>query len=200
MWKYQAIVIGASAGGISALRQVLAAFPAGFPLPVLIGQHLHPLQDSPVILFQSLACGLAIKEADEKEPVRPGWAYFAPPNYHLLVEKDHTLSLSVDAKVNYTRPSIDVLFESAADAYGWQLIGVILTGANQDGAQGLRLIQARGGLVMVQEPESAEAAFMPRAALQALAAPANYVLPLAEIGPQLAQLGFQTLAGDPANG
>ncbi|HEX2556963.1 MAG TPA: chemotaxis protein CheB, partial [Nitrososphaera sp.] len=106
------------------------------------------------------------KDADEKEAIRPGFVYFAPPNYHLLVESDHTFSLSIDPKVHFTRPSVDVLFESAADAYGARLIGIILSGANQDGAAGLRYIKQRGGLTIVQDPADAEVSYMPRSAIE----------------------------------
>ncbi|MBN1876767.1 MAG: chemotaxis protein CheB, partial [Anaerolineae bacterium] len=140
MSEYQAIVIGVSAGGTTALKQLLPVFPRTYPLPLIIVQHLHPQQDKTLIELYNNLSALTVKEADEKEPIRPGYAYFAPPNYHLLIEDDKTFSLSIDEKVNYARPAIDVLFESAVDVYGPHLIGVILTGANNDGAAGLRRI------------------------------------------------------------
>jgi two-component system chemotaxis response regulator CheB len=164
---YAAIVIGASAGGTHALQQILPRLPADFPLPIMIAQHLHPLQDGAAIIHYSGGSALIIKDADEKEAIRPGFVYFAPPNYHLLVENDRTFSLSIDPKVNYTRPSVDVLFESAADAYGPALIGIVLSGANQDGAAGLGYIKQRGGLTVVQAPPDAEVSYMPQAAIQA---------------------------------
>ena len=112
----------------------------------------------------------------DKEAIKPANVYFAPPNYHLLINDDKTFSLSIDDKVNYARPSIDVLFESAVDVYAPWLVGVILTGANNDGAQGLRLIKERGGLAIVQDPQTAESAYMPKAALEATQV--DYVLPL----------------------
>jgi len=149
------------------LRELLVAFPATYALPIIVVQHLHPLQDNlfPEHLNQKIV--LTVKEADEKESIETGCVYFAPPNYHLLIEEDRTFSLSVDERVNYSRPAIDVLFESAADVYGSGAIGVILTGANNDGAQGLRLIKEKGGLTVVQDPETAESPFMPRAAIEA---------------------------------
>ena len=124
-----------------------------------------------------------MKQADEKECILPGVIYLAPPGYHLMIEEDKTFSLSVDSPVNFARPSIDVLFETEADAYGARLVGVILTGANSDGSRGLKKIKDSGGLVLVQDPESAEAATMPRAAVEGTEV--DYVLPLEEIGPFL---------------
>jgi len=177
--KYQAIVIGASAGGTSALQKILPALPAAFPLPIIIAQHLHPQQDGAALLYHCEGCTLNIKDANEKEALRPGFVYFAPPNYHLLIENDQTFSLSIDAKVNYTRPSVDVLFESAADAYGAALIGIILSGANHDGAAGLLRIKQRGGLTIVQAPQEAEVNYMPHAAIE-LVAP-DHILPASEM-------------------
>jgi two-component system chemotaxis response regulator CheB len=121
-----------------------------------------------------------VKEAEEKEPIRTGYVYFAPPNYHLLIEDDLTFALSIDAKVNYSRPSIDVLFESAVHVYGSQVVAIILTGANNDGAQGIRLVKAQGGLAIVQDPQTADSPFMPKAALEAT--PVDGVLSPREIG------------------
>ncbi|MBN1178521.1 MAG: chemotaxis protein CheB [Anaerolineae bacterium] len=182
--RYRAVVIGTSAGGTAALAQLLPMLPATFSLPVVIVQHIHPLQASPAIVYYHRQCHLVIEEAALGGVVEPGRVYFAPPNYHLLIEDDRTFSLSVDVKVNYARPSIDVLFESAADAYGRHLIGVILTGANNDGARGLRRIKEHGGLAVVQEPDTAEVSYMPRAAIDAVSV--DYVLPPPEIGALLA--------------
>lgn len=186
---YQIIVIGGSAGAVTALHELLPVFPAGYPLPIVVVQHLHPQQDSYWIKHFANRCALPLKEAEEKEPIQGGCIYFAPPNYHLLIEADKTFSLSVDARVNYARPSIDVLFESAADAYALRLVGVILTGANDDGAHGLRYIKERGGLTIVQDPHTAESSYMPRAALAAT--PVDYVLPLPEIGRLLVEIPRQ---------
>jgi two-component system chemotaxis response regulator CheB len=163
---YQAVVIGASAGGTTALQKILPFLPADFPLPIIIAQHLHPLQDGAAIIHYAGGSALTVKDADEKESIRAGFVYFAPPNYHLLIEDDFTFSLSVDAKVHFTRPSVDVLFESAADAYGPGLIGIVLSGANQDGAAGLLRIKQRGGLTVVQDPQDAEVSYMPKSAIQ----------------------------------
>jgi len=129
---------------------------------------------------------IVVKEAEDKEPLRSGIAYLAPPGYHLLIEPDRSFSLSVDARVNYSCPSIDVLFESAAHVFGESLIGVVLTGANKDGAQGLKIIKEHGGLAIVQNPESAEARSMPQAALAAVSA--DYVVDLEQLAPLLVQL------------
>ena len=167
--QYQAIVIGVSSGGMSALKIIFSALPANFALPIIVVQHVGPRSDGKWIDLLNAKSLLTIKEADEKETVEKGTIYFAPSNYHLLIEKDKTFSLSVEERVNFARPSIDVLFESAAEAYKTALIGVILTGANHDGAQGLKLIKEFGGLAIVQNPETAETGYMPRAAIAAVA-------------------------------
>lgn len=181
---YQAVALGASAGGSAALRRILKRLPADFPLPLIVVQHVHPQQDGAAFLYKD--CELKAKDADEKEPILPGAVYFAPPNYHLLVEDDFTFSLSIDPKVHFSRPSADVLFESAADAYGAGLIAVVLSGANQDGAAGLRYVKRRGGLTVVQDPRDAESPFMPNAAIEA-AAP-DFILPADSIAALLLEL------------
>jgi two-component system chemotaxis response regulator CheB len=162
---YEAVVIGASTGGTKALRQVLKALSSDFPLPIFIVQHLHPLQDKATIAKFHENCSIPIKEAEEKESIQPGQVYIAPPNYHLLIEDDYTLTLSVDPRVNFARPSIDVLFESAVDVYGGNLIGIILSGANDDGALGLQYVSSMGGLTIVQNPTTAVSSSMPLAAI-----------------------------------
>jgi two-component system chemotaxis response regulator CheB len=184
--KYQVIVIGGSAGAMMALVELLPDFPADFPVPIVIAVHLHPRQDNAHIERLAEHCALRVKEADEKESIQAGAIYLAPPNYHLLIENDRTFSLSIDERVNYARPSIDVLFETAAHVYGPQTIGVVLTGANNDGANGLRLIKERGGLAIVQDPRMAESAFMPRAALETT--PVDHVLAVPEIGKMLVKI------------
>ena len=184
--RYQIIVIGGSAGAMAALTKLLPVFPTGYPLPIVIAQHLHPWQDDYHLEHFGDQCALPVKEARDKESIEAGTIYFAPPNYHLLINDDKTFSLSIDDKVNYARPSIDVLFESAVDVYAPWLVGVILTGANNDGAEGLRLIKERGGLAIVQDPQTAESAYMPKAALAATKV--DYVLPLPEIGKLLLEL------------
>jgi len=184
--KYTAIVIGVSAGGMNALGKILPVLPEDFPLPVIIVQHLSPQSDNYMIRYFDNNSNIKVREAEEKEPVKPGVAYFAPPNYHLLIEQDHTFSLSTEGRVNYSRPSVDVLFESALDAYCSGLIGIILTGANNDGSRGLKRIKECGGLAIVQEPASAEVSAMPEAALKLTAV--DYVLKLEEIAPLLVKL------------
>jgi two-component system chemotaxis response regulator CheB len=175
----EAVVIGASAGAWEALSAILPALPAHFSLPLMIVVHMPP--DRPSILaelFQT-RCRIAVREAEDKEPIVGGTAYFAPPDYHLLVEADKHLSLSSDEPILYSRPSIDVLFESAADAYGPALIAVVLSGANEDGAAGIKAVADAGGTAIVQNPESAFAAAMPEAAKAAC--PGAQVLSLQEI-------------------
>lgn len=178
--RYQAIVIGTSAGGLTALHRVFSQLKAKFRLPILIVQHVSPNYESrlPMLLSQ-YGTGL-VKEAEDKDQIREGNVYISPPNYHLLVEPDKSLALSVQDRVNYSRPSIDVLFETASEAYCESLVGIILTGANSDGANGLSTIQKRCGLTIVQSPESSEFDAMPRAALAASSP--DLILPLNEIG------------------
>ncbi len=178
--KYKALVIGASSGGWAALKQVLGVLPRDFPVAVVVAMHRHPHSDDYLETSLDHECAVRVKQADEKEIIEAGTVYFAPPNYHLLVEESHSLSLSVAEAVHYARPSIDVLFESAAYVYGDRLIGLILTGANCDGAEGLRKIKAVGGLGIVQDPTTAFADAMPRAAITA--ANPDHILPCDEIG------------------
>jgi len=179
---YEAVVIGVSAGGLNALGSILPQLPADFPLAVIIVLHLHPSSDLFLITHFAKLCSLPVYEADEKEEILPGTIYFAAPNYHLLVERDKTFALSVDQRVRFARPSIDVLFETAARAYSHRLIGIILTGANDDGATGLAMIKKEGGLAIVQNPETAEVETMPEAAIEACSV--DYILDL----PDIAQL------------
>jgi two-component system, chemotaxis family, protein-glutamate methylesterase/glutaminase len=183
----QAVVIGGSAGSWAALDQILPALPANYPMAIIVVLHFHPHQAGTLATLKQNACLLKIQEAQEKEPIQPGVIYIAPPNYHLLIEDDHTFSLSIDPKVNFTRPSIDVLFESAAHAYGRSLVGVILSGSNHDGAHGAQVIHMNGGIVIVQTPSSAEATAMPLATLKGTETEA--VLSPGEIGFYLADLG-----------
>jgi two-component system chemotaxis response regulator CheB len=163
--RAQAVVIGASAGAVQALSRILPILPADYPLPVLVVVHIPAdRSDLLALLFRS-KCRLAVKEAEDKEPILPGFIYFGPSDYHLLVEADRSVSLSADEPVFFSRPSIDVLFESAADVYGAGLVGVILTGANEDGARGLRAVSEAGGAALVEDPAEAFAPTMPRAAL-----------------------------------
>jgi two-component system chemotaxis response regulator CheB len=180
---YELIVIGASWGGLNAVGEILAALPAELGCAVVVAQHRRG--DTPeggLAGLLALRTRLPVADVEDKSPIQSGRVYLAPPDYHLLIEEGY-FALSVDERVNYARPSIDVLFQSAADAYGERVVGVILTGSNQDGAAGLARIKARGGVAVVQDPRSAERHEMPAAALAATHADA--VLPLAEIGPFL---------------
>jgi two-component system chemotaxis response regulator CheB len=178
--RYQAVVIGVSAGGMEALITILPELPCDFPLSVIIVQHTHPTSDDFLARYLDERCCVKVKQADEKEKVLPGVVYLAPANYHLLVETDKTLSLSTELPVSFARPSIDVLFETVADAYGEKAVGVILTGANHDGSQGLLKIKKAGGLAVVQDPETAEAVAMPQAAIETVQP--DHILPLKKIG------------------
>ncbi|MBF2068468.1 chemotaxis protein CheB [Fischerella thermalis] len=190
--KYQIIVIGTSLGGLEALQVILLGLPKTFPVPIAVVQHRHKDSDDTLrVLLQSYT-NLVVKEAEDKEEILPGWVYLALADYHLLIEsKDKTVSqpyfsLSTDVPVTYARPSIDVLFETAADAYNQKVIGVLLTGANQDGVQGLAKIKARGGMSIVEEPESAFCSIMPAAAIAF--GVADQVLPLVDIASFLVKI------------
>jgi len=146
---------------------VLPSLPARYPLPLIVVVHISPQQGGSLAELFQAKCRVTVKEAEDKEPVAAGTVYFAPADYHVLVERSLSLSLSSEEPVNFSRPSIDVLFESAADAYGGALLAIVLTGANEDGAQGVRAVCEAGGAVIVQAPETAEARVMPDAALAA---------------------------------
>jgi two-component system chemotaxis response regulator CheB len=187
----QAIVAGGSAGAIEALRTILPALPADFPIPIAITLHVHPNKPSHLAQVLGMRCALVVKEAEDKEPLLPCTVYLAPPNYHLLLETQRCFSLSVDDPVLFSRPAIDVLFDSAADAFGPALVGLLLTGGSEDGARGLARIGRAGGVTLVQAPSTAAVPFMPEAALR-LSTP-DHVLPLDEIGPFLARLDQRRL-------
>jgi two-component system chemotaxis response regulator CheB len=166
--RIEAVVIGASAGGVHALLAVLSALPAGFRLPIVAVLHLPEDRDSLLVdIFQN-RLQMAVREAADKESIAPGTLYFAGPGYHLSVEMDRSFSLSCEPPVEYARPSIDVLMASAADAYGAHLAGILLTGANFDGAAGLAKIRRHGGLTVVQDPAEAQAPTLPEAAIRTL--------------------------------
>ena len=184
---FKSVVIGGSAGGIDAIQTILKSLPPNFPLSLSIVQHRHPTHKSNLANLWQNHCALPVKEADEKEKLIPGHVYVAPANYHLLIDEDFRFALTNDERVHHSRPSIDILFETAAVAFGKHLIGVILTGANADGSQGLRRIQERGGGTIVQDPSTAEVPIMPRSALAS--SEVDWVVPLEEIGPLLANIG-----------
>jgi two-component system chemotaxis response regulator CheB len=185
--RRRAVVIGLSAGGLNALSALLPLIPGDFALPIVVVQHVHPQQGGSFFENVGGLSLLPVREAEEKELVMPGAVYIAPANYHLMIELDRTFSLSIDEKVNYSRPSIDVLFESAADVYGPGLIGIILTGASRDGAAGLRRIKKNGGITIVQDPATAEFPVMPSAALDETEV--DLVMSIPEIGRFLAGIG-----------
>ncbi len=182
----EAVVIGASAGGVHALLTLLSGLPASFSLPMIAVLHLPKERDSRLADVFQQRLGMTVREAADKETIAPSTLYFAGSGYHLSIEMDRTFSLSCEEPVNYSRPSIDVLMESAADAYGSSLAGVLLTGANFDGASGLARIKQRGGLTAVQDPAEAQVATMPQAAIRKLKP--NLILTLDGIRQLLIQL------------
>ena len=186
------IVIGASAGGVEALTRLLPALPRTMRASVFVVLHLPRERPSLLVDLFAPKCAVPVREAADKELVEPGTVYFAPPDYHLLLDQGPQLALSVDELVNYSRPSIDVLFQSAADVYGRRLLGIILTGANEDGASGLAAVRAAGGLTIVQRPDTAYSPQMALFALQRTAV--DHVLSLDEIADV-----FCTLTEDRAN-
>ena len=181
---HRLIVVGASFGGFDALKILLGSLPAAFPVPLAIVQHQSNPGSGLAALLQRYSA-LVVADAEDKDIIAPGVAYLAPPGYHLLAERG-SLALSVDPPVQHARPSIDVLFESAADVYGPELVGVILTGTGQDGAAGLTRVKRRGGIAVVQEPATAKRAAMPEAAL--LSTPVDVILPVEQIGAWLVKL------------
>ena len=187
--NYRIAVVGASSGGFHAVKTILSALPPDFPLPVVVVQHIGYQADNFLVHYLDKECRIRVKEGEGRETLLPGVAYIAPPDYHLLVEEDLTLSLSSTEKVNYARPSIDVLFESAAYSLGNAVVGILLTGANSDGSRGIKAIRDYGGLTIVEDPDSAYSDIMPRAALKLT--PVDYILKLETIGPFIKEL-FET--------
>ena len=163
----EALVLGVSAGGMQALERLLPCLPAGLAAPVIVVQHIHPSEDGFLAEHLGRYCGLPVVVAEDKTPVRPATVTLAPAGYHLLVERARTFALSIDARVCFARPSIDVLFESAARVWGARLWGLLLTGANDDGTGGLAAIQALGGWTVAQDPADAAHPLMPRNAIAA---------------------------------
>lgn len=182
----QAVVVGASAGGVEALLKVFGQLPKGFGVPILVVLHLPDERDSQMAQVFGHRLAIPVQEAQDKQNIQPGTLYVATPGYHLSVEADRSLSLSLEEPVHHSRPSIDVLFESAADAFGPNLLAVVLTGANNDGAQGLAKVRELGGITVVQDPGEAQVSTMPEAAL-ALQEP-DHILTLQGIGQLLAAL------------
>ncbi len=177
---YKAVVIGTSAGGLKALQIILSLLKSDFSLPIIIVQHLHPDSKKMLINILGNICRLKVKEASDKEKIIPGTVYIAPPDYHLLIEDDRSFSLALTKPVNFARPSVNVLFETAAEVYRNKLIGIILTGANNDGSQGIKKIKELGGLAIVQNPDEAEEKSMPESAIKTVKA--DFIMGLKEIG------------------
>ena len=187
---YDLVVVGTSWGGLAALRTLLHGLPVSFRMAVTLVQHRHKDSDSLLRILLQEDSALEVCEVEDKMPLKTGRIYVAPPDYHTLIEPGH-FSLSTEAPVRYSRPSIDVTFLSAADSYAHRTVGVVLTGANADGSEGLRRIFDRGGLAIIQDPATAESALMPAAAVKAV--PRARVMALEEMTPFIASLP----AGDP---
>ncbi|WP_213880384.1 chemotaxis protein CheB [Pseudomonas sp. dw_358] len=186
MNRFQAVVVGASAGGVEALLSIYGALPPGYSLPVITVLHLPDNRHSQLAEVFERRLLRPVRQAMDKETIEAGVIYFAGPGYHLSIERDFSFSLSQEERVHYSRPAIDLLFDSAADAYGPALVAVLLTGANEDGARGIATVARHGGLTVVQDPAEAKISVMPLAAL-ALTVP-DHILPLHGIGTLLAGL------------
>ena len=187
--NWQLVVIGCSLGGMHAIQTILGGLPRDFCTPIVVAQHRHRNSNDGLPAYFRRSTHFNVIDADDKQWIQPSHVYLAPADYHLLIERNGErgeLHLSCEEAVRYSRPSIDVLFESAADAYGAELIGVVLTGANDDGARGAKRIKQRGGIVVVQEPRTAEAPEMPEAAIAAVKV--DQVLPLEGIASFLADV------------
>jgi two-component system chemotaxis response regulator CheB len=188
--RYAITVVGTSWGGLAALRELVSCLPDDLPIPVVLIQHRHKMSDESLPRLLQDRTGLDVCEAEDKMPIEAGHVYVAPADYHLLIEPDNYFTLSVEEPVRYSRPSIDVTFTSAADVFGAKSIGVVMTGANADGAAGLWRIAERGGAALVQEPATAESPTMPAASLEAV--PKARVLVLSQIGSAIAELASQS--------
>jgi two-component system chemotaxis response regulator CheB len=189
------IVIGCSLGGMNALQVILSNLTKHFCVPIAIAQHRHKKSNESLPAYFRRQTDLKVVDAEDKQWIQPGHVYLAPADYHLLIERNGArgeLSLSVDEAVRHSRPSIDVLFESAADAYKDRVVAAVLTGANDDGARGAARIKARGGMVIAQEPESAEAPVMPRATIEAVQV--DRILRLEDIAPFLTEVCHPTVS------
>lgn len=181
--RYSILAVGASWGGVEALSQLVATIPTKWSMPIVIVQHQHALSGTALETILSRLTSLEVVDVEDKQLIRPGHIYIAPANYHLLVESDKSFSLSLEAPVLYSRPSIDVTFRSLAEVYGEKCIAVLLTGANEDGVDGLRQVQAQGGYTLAQDPQEAIAPTMPLTAIKA--GVVNKVVLLKNIIPEL---------------
>ncbi len=182
---YDLVVVGTSWGGLAALRILVGGLPATFKMAIVLVQHRHKESDHLLRTLLQEHSPLKVFEIEDKMPLQQGSIYVAPPDYHTLVEPGH-FSLSTEAPVRFSRPSIDVTFLSAADSYGHRTVGIVLTGANADGSEGLRRISDRGGLAIIQDPATAESMLMPTAAVKAV--PRARVMSLVEITKFVASL------------
>jgi len=191
---FDAVAVGASAGGVSALQVLVEGLPADFPAAVLVVQHLDPRHKSLLASLLARRTQLPVKQAEDDEDVCPGTVYIAAPDTHLLVAGGR-ISLTSSELVHFSRPSVDLLFESVAANYGHRAIGVILTGSGQDGATGTRAVKERGGTTIVQDPAEAEHGSMPRAAFATGCV--DFRLPLADIAPAILRLVFADAASLP---
>lgn len=187
--KYKAITIGVSKGGLEALISVLRSIPKDFPIPLIIAQHLSTTRVSGLALLLNAQTNITVQEARSSDKLMPATVYIAPSGCHLLVEPGETLYLSYKGPVNHATPSIDMLFKSASAVYGDSLVGVVLTGANSDGSQGLKIIKDTGGLAVVQDPKTAEADSMPRAAMAACSV--DHSIALQDMGAFLTGLTYE---------
>lgn len=183
---FDVLGIGASWGGVEELCKLVAALPRDWSVPVVIVQHQHPYSGTALERILGKLTSLVVHDVEDKDTIQPGHIYIAPANYHLLVEQDKSFSLSIEAPVNFSRPSIDVTFNGLAKVFQRRCIGLVMTGANNDGAEGIKKIKAEGGYVMVQSPESAEAPVMPEAAIAT--GVVDVILPPEAIVPHLLQL------------
>jgi two-component system, chemotaxis family, protein-glutamate methylesterase/glutaminase len=194
--NYDLVVVGGSWGGMRAVQAVLEGLGNDCPAAVVVVLHRGPAEGDRLARLLERYTPLPVREAEDKDDLVAGTVYLAPPDYHTLVEAEGTLGLSTEERVRFARPSIDVLFRSAAEAYRERCVGVVLTGANEDGADGLRRIKDLGGVAIVQDPGSAERSEMPAAAIEAVEA--DVVLPLQEIGLFLRGLLLETRTRNPA--
>jgi two-component system chemotaxis response regulator CheB len=185
---YDIVVVGTSWGGLAALRDLVSCLPADLRIPVVLIQHRHKLSDGALSALLQDRTKLRVCEIEDKAPLEGGSVYVAPPDYHVLIEREY-FTLSVEEPIRYSRPSIDLTFSSAADVFGAKTIGAVLTGANADGAEGLRRIAERGGMALVQEPATAESPAMPAAALKAV--PSARVLTIGAIGALIGELAMK---------
>ncbi len=193
--SFDIVVIGTSTGGLKALQNVLSSLPPDFPVPVVIVQHRGKISDDGLCEFLGEFCNMPLSEPDDKEPLLPGHTYLAPRDYHLLIQNG-SFALSIDAPEAFARPSIDALFETAADAFQERAIAIILTGANRDGVRGLSAIKARGGLTIVEDPATAACGDLPAAVIERMNP--DWVVPLHEIAPLLVKLIQVHNAGEPS--